>query len=55
MIVDVSHANEKSFWDIMNIATKPVIASHSKRKKLYQIIEEILLIIRLKRLLKVAV
>ena len=34
MIVDVSHANEKSFWDIMNIATKPVIASHSNVKAL---------------------
>ena len=34
MIVDVSHANEKSFWDIMDIATKPVIASHSNVKAL---------------------
>lgn len=29
MIVDVSHANEKSFWDIYENTTKPFIASHS--------------------------
>lgn len=32
MLVDVSHANEKSFWDIMDVATGPVIASHSNAK-----------------------
>ncbi len=34
MIIDVSHANEKTFWDIINIAKKPVIASHSNCKSL---------------------
>lgn len=34
MIVDVSHLNEKSFWDLMNVASKPVIASHSNAKSL---------------------
>jgi len=34
MIVDVSHANEKTFWDICNISTKPIIASHSNCKAL---------------------
>ena len=34
MIVDVSHANEKTFWDIYNICEKPFIASHSNVKKL---------------------
>lgn len=34
MIVDVSHANEKTFWDINKIATKPYIASHSNCKAL---------------------
>lgn len=34
MLVDVSHVNEKSFWDIMNIASGPVIASHSNVKSL---------------------
>ena len=29
MIVDVSHITEKGFWDVMNISTKPVMASHS--------------------------
>lgn len=34
MIVDVSHANEKTFWDICEITTKPIIASHSNCKAL---------------------
>ncbi len=34
MIVDVSHLNERSFWDVMGVATKPVIASHSNAKAL---------------------
>ena len=29
MLVDVSHIGEKTFWDVMKITTKPVIASHS--------------------------
>lgn len=29
MVLDVSHLNEKSFWDVMEISKKPVIASHS--------------------------
>lgn len=29
MLVDVSHANEKTFWDICENTTKPFIASHS--------------------------
>lgn len=34
MIVDVSHANEKTFWDIYETSTKPFIASHSNCKAL---------------------
>ena len=34
MIIDVSHANEKTFWDIYNNTTKPFIASHSNAKSL---------------------
>lgn len=34
MIVDVSHANDKTFWDIVNITTKPIIASHSNCRAL---------------------
>jgi membrane dipeptidase len=32
MIVDVSHLNEKSFWDLASCATKPFIASHSNSR-----------------------
>lgn len=29
IVVDVSHLNEKSFWDVIDVASRPVIASHS--------------------------
>lgn len=29
MMVDVSHLGEQSFWDVMKVTTKPIIASHS--------------------------
>ncbi len=29
MLVDVSHVGEKTFWDVMETTTKPIIASHS--------------------------
>ena len=29
MLVDVSHLSEKGFWDMIGLAEKPVIASHS--------------------------
>ncbi len=29
MMVDVSHLGEQSFWDVIKITTKPIIASHS--------------------------
>ena len=29
IIIDVSHADEKTFWDIVDVATGPIIASHS--------------------------
>ncbi len=34
VLVDVSHIGEKSFWDIMSISNKPIIASHSSVHKL---------------------
>ncbi|WP_234122713.1 dipeptidase [Clostridium hydrogenum] len=34
MVLDVSHINEKSFWDICEIVKKPIIASHSNCRKL---------------------
>ncbi len=29
IMIDVSHAGEKTFWDIIEITSKPIIASHS--------------------------
>lgn len=29
MMVDVSHVSDKTFWDIINASTRPVIATHS--------------------------
>ena len=29
MLVDVSHLNDAGFWDVLDTATKPVVASHS--------------------------
>ncbi|MEI0538826.1 dipeptidase [Brachyspira pulli] len=34
MIVDVSHLNDKSFFDIMDITSAPIIASHSNARAL---------------------
>ena len=29
MVVDVSHANDRTFWDVAEVATRPFVASHS--------------------------
>ncbi len=34
MMVDVSHIGEQTFWDVMKITTKPVLASHSDAYRL---------------------
>lgn len=34
MIIDVSHTNEKSFWDVLETSSKPVIATHSNTRHL---------------------
>lgn len=34
IIIDVSHASDKTFYDIYNNTTKPIIASHSNSRKL---------------------
>ena len=34
MMIDVSHAGEKTFWDVIKLSTKPIIASHSCAKAL---------------------
>ncbi len=35
MIVDVSHISDEAFWDIMDITTAPIIASHSNSRAVY--------------------
>ncbi len=34
MVIDVSHISDEGFWDIMEIAAKPIIASHSNARAL---------------------
>ena len=34
MIVDISHTNEKTFYDILEASKKPIIATHSNARKL---------------------
>ncbi len=34
MIVDISHVSDETFWDVMGIVDKPVIASHSACRSL---------------------
>lgn len=34
MIIDVSHTNEATFWDIIKLSKTPVVASHSNAKEL---------------------
>ncbi len=37
MIVDVSHISDEAFWDIMDITTAPVIASHSNSRSIHPV------------------
>ncbi len=34
MLVDVSHLGERGFWDVLEVSTSPVIASHSNARAL---------------------
>ncbi len=34
MLVDVSHIAERGFWDVLEVSTSPVLASHSNCKRL---------------------
>lgn len=34
LMIDVSHLSDRAFWDIMDLATKPVVASHSNSRAL---------------------
>ena len=37
MVVDVSHISDEGFWDIMDITEKPVIASHSNSRTIWNV------------------
>ena len=37
MLVDVSHVSDETFWDVLEVATKPVIASHSSSRALVDV------------------
>jgi membrane dipeptidase len=32
MLIDISHTNEKTFWDIIKLSPKPLIATHSNTR-----------------------
>ena len=34
MFIDVSHLNDEGFWDVMDLVSKPIIASHSNCRSL---------------------
>ena len=36
MMIDVSHASDKAFYDVMELSKAPVIASHSSVKAIAQ-------------------
>ncbi len=35
IIIDLSHLNEAGFWDVLDVATKPVILSHSNARSIW--------------------
>lgn len=37
ILVDVSHLGDKAFWDVIEISTQPVIASHSNCRRLCKV------------------
>jgi len=41
MLIDVSHLNDAGFWDVMEISTQPVIASHSNCRALNNIMRNL--------------
>lgn len=36
ILMDVSHLSEKGFWDLMDITSRPVVASHSNSRSVYE-------------------
>lgn len=37
MLIDVSHISDEAFWDIINITTAPIIASHSNSRTVWDV------------------
>ena len=37
ILLDVSHLSERGFWDLMELTGKPVVASHSNARSVYEI------------------
>lgn len=37
MLVDVSHISDRAFWDIMEITTAPIIATHSNSRTIWDV------------------
>ncbi|WP_066051277.1 dipeptidase [Robertmurraya korlensis] len=37
IIIDLAHANSKTFWDVMESTTSPIIVSHGNSKAIYDI------------------
>ena len=36
VLIDVSHASESTFWDVLRCSSQPVVATHSSSKALYR-------------------
>ena len=36
ILMDVSHLSEKGFWDLIELSTKPVVASHSNSRSVFE-------------------
>ena len=34
VVVDVSHLNDRSFWEVLEVAERPLVASHSNSRKI---------------------
>ena len=37
MLIDVSHISDEAFWDIMEITSAPIVASHSNSRAVYDV------------------
>lgn len=41
MLIDVSHLSDKGFWDIMKITEKPIVATHSNSRSVFNVTRNI--------------